>query len=67
MKDKDSAFPRPIGTVVSKSPEDMTKRFFAACLAMQGMLANPELTRLENKTIVTQAFLFADEMLEQEI
>jgi len=52
--------------------EGMSKRFYAACVAMQGVLSNPEWAKTENdfneyKTRVCDAaFEFADELLKQE-
>lgn len=56
--------------------ERMSKRFYAACAAMQGMLANgqlindlakkygnePQITNI----VVDQAYRYADELLKQE-
>lgn len=47
----------------------MSKRFYAACMAMQGLLANPQF-RVDvggsPKKIIEYAFSQADELLKQE-
>ena len=50
----------------------MSKRFYAACAAMQGLLANDDLIqRLEENgelfhDLVSSSYLIADELLKQE-
>lgn len=45
----------------------MSKRFYAACAAMQGILSNPTNgIMLENRGVVRQSYLLADELLIQE-
>ena len=57
----------------------ISKRFYAACAAMQGMLANPNTAhqlqarlgvnpdkKEGDRLVVEQAFLMADELLKQE-
>jgi len=53
------------GTIVAKG---MSMRFYAACAAMQGLLAGNELSKyvIDPTTIVQQAYKFADELLKQE-
>ena len=48
--------------------EGMSKRFYAACAAMQGMLANPNenLVHTVDSDIVRVAYKMADELLKQE-
>ena len=48
--------------------EGMSKRFYAACAAMQGMLANPNenLVHTVDNDIVRVAYRMADELLKQE-
>jgi len=45
--------------------EGMSKRFYAACAAMQGMLSNPAFHH-EKTMIATLSFEYADELLKQE-
>lgn len=67
------------GGEVSVSPENgMTKRFYAACTAMQGLISNPDLaSQIYNqfgevksadvyKITCKTAYLIADELLKQE-
>ena len=46
----------------------MSKRFYAACAAMQGLLSNPypDIIWLDNKVICEMAYMFADKLLTQE-
>ena len=45
-----------------------SKRFYAACAAMQGLLSNPypDIIWLDNKVICEMAYMFADKLLTQE-
>ena len=44
----------------------MSKRFYAACAAMQGLLSNPT-TRRDNMTsLIMVSYEYADELLKQE-
>ena len=55
-----------------KTPEKelgMSKRFYAACMAMQGLLAGIKTTHSiapESERIVKDAYVLADELLKQE-
>ena len=47
----------------------MSKRFYAACAAMQGIISGNEINRTGRKTsesIIEMAYKFADELLKQE-
>ena len=46
----------------------MSRRFYAACAAMQGILSNPSLSyvRITKTKMVSDAFEAADELLKQE-
>jgi len=44
----------------------MSKRFYAACAAVQGLLANPELTDNSFEFTVEMSYAIADELLKQE-
>lgn len=46
----------------------MSKRFYAACAVMQGIMANnhPELLRLNKSQCASLAYQHADELLKQE-
>ena len=49
--------------------EGMSKRFYAACAAMQGLLSSSDLNNLQysfEKVIPKLAFMYADELLKQE-
>lgn len=53
--------------------EGMSKRFYAACAAMQGILANPSIKLTlgpdkpnENDRLIKVAYSLADELLKQE-
>lgn len=84
MEDKklQNAFPEPylndthLGLSCSKG---MSKRFYAACAAVQGILANPNTAAqiqnayggiapkdIADKLVCKQAFTIADELLKQE-
>lgn len=72
---QEPAFARPFGEVgdtFSESQEGMSKRFYAACAAMQGILSNKR-TLIDQyhpecfpEEIVHNAYVFADELLKQE-
>lgn len=72
MKKEDAAFPVFCGDAYSSS-EGMSKRFYAACAAMQGILSNSN-TELDStksfgnkyENLVKSAYIFADELLKQE-
>ena len=51
-----------------QNPEGMSKRFYAACKAMQGLLASfsDGSPAMWDTDIVSRAFEIADEMLKQE-
>jgi len=70
MKDYGTAFPT-IWINDDKSQDSipgMSKRFYAACMAMQGLLANPypDIVRMNDNSVCEMAFKIADEMLKQE-
>ena len=44
----------------------MSKRFYAACAAMQGMLANGTENIYEKELTIKLAYQYADELLKQE-
>ena len=49
----------------------MSKRFYAACSAMQGLLANPDINRFgshggDKFDVIAQSYKFADKLLERE-
>ena len=44
----------------------MSKRFYAACAAMQGMLANQSVTHIPDEIVIKTAYKLADELLKQE-
>jgi len=44
----------------------ISKRFYAACFAMQGILANSNLSYMGTQTVIKEAYLTADELLKQE-
>ena len=46
----------------------MSKRFYAACAAMQGLLANPypDIIGLQSSQLIEISYEFADELLKQE-
>ena len=46
----------------------VSKRFYAACAAMQGMLSNsnPDLIMWDEEKVVGYAYKIADELLKQE-
>ena len=47
----------------------MSKRFYAACVAMQGMLANPDYTSLLHRNkegFISDCYSITDELLRQE-
>ena len=53
--------------IVSRKHYGMSTRFYAACCAMQGLLANPsnELLRLNADEIATMSLAHADELLKE--
>ena len=55
------------------TPNGMSKRFYAACAAMQGLLSNSFVNtvlsqnpEVQNTEIVNKAYAIADELLKQE-
>lgn len=44
----------------------MSKRFYAACAAMNGLIANPTHDYVNEACLIQQSYLFADELLRQE-
>ena len=44
----------------------MNKRFYAACAALQGMLADDAYRHRGHELIITEAYQLADELLRQE-
>ncbi len=48
------------------TPNGMSKRFYAACAAMQGMLANQSVTNVPDEIVIKTAYKIADELLKQE-
>jgi len=62
--DKDGMFTH----VESEGHFGMTKRFYAACTAMGGMLANsnPSMTYMDKIKFVKDCYEYADELLKQE-
>lgn len=69
-KGQDPAFPvleetmSTVGTTYWNTSFGMTKRFFAACVAMQGLVANRP--RGSAVAVAVEAFQFADALLVQE-
>ena len=51
---------------ISNENFGMSKRFFAACAAMQGMLSNGTENIYEKDLTVLRAYAYADEILKQE-
>ena len=51
-----------------ETPAQMSKRFYAACCAMQGLLANPSVAvnTAPHGDIISDAYKYADELLKQE-
>ena len=54
--------------IVLKRHEGMSKRFYAACAAMQGIMANSnsEMINLDAINVARISFEYADEILKQE-
>ena len=46
--------------------EGMSKRFYAACAAMQGLLNNSQNLEVQNTEVVNKAYAIADELLKRE-
>ena len=46
--------------------EGMSKRFYAACAAMQGLLSNSQNLEIQNTEVVNKAYAIADELLKRE-
>ena len=71
---QESAFPND-GNWANGNPEQgMSKRFYAACAAMQGILANQNgeyaviggTNQRYAENLISQSYQFADELLKQE-
>ena len=64
------AFPLESYWVADKENNGMSKRFYAACAAMQGMLANSRYSDTELNysipNVIELCYNVADELLEQE-
>jgi hypothetical protein len=52
------------GNVVNSTEDGMSKRFYAACFAMQGLISHYGVAFEDSH--VQKAFYFADKLLEQE-
>lgn len=52
--------------VVKNESNGMSKRFYAACAAMQGNLANPNSAFTSIQDCIQTSFMHADELLKQE-
>ena len=64
---QESAFPtdvRDSGVLFNTEDRGMSKRFYAACAAMQGFLSNP--TIIPSDKLAEYSFKYADELLKQE-
>lgn len=48
------------------TPAQMSKRFYAACCAMQGILSTEYSKYIPNDKIIKMSYLLADELLKQE-
>lgn len=73
MSDKvDKLGQEPAFGAVAGTPQDgylqegMTKRFYAACAAMQGLLANPRSSDESQTSIINASYDIADKLLKQE-
>ena len=44
----------------------MSKRFYAACAAMQGLYSNPTMVNRAVEEVIASAYAAADELLKQE-
>lgn len=73
MKKSEPAFPITIQneqeeTMLNEGllKHGMSKRFYAACAAMQGLLASPAIKIPQYELIIKTAYIFADELLKQE-
>ena len=76
MKEEAPAFPVPFEIAEDMrhlgEPIDqfagMSKRFFAACMAMQGLLSNsyPDIVRIDDSIVCEMSFKIADQMIKQE-
>lgn len=65
MKPEYPAFPLPKDRSLNDDgKEGMSKRFYAACAAMQGLLASGSYSSMEN--CIADAYAHADELLKQE-
>lgn len=71
QQDNYRAFPRQLNDEVFEGDQGMSKRFYAACKAMEGIMAsmsgglsNPN--KNAYNYIVKQAYALADEMIKQE-
>ena len=63
---EESAFP-DANECINSTP-GMSKRFYTACCAMQGIAANPSLVRPElYENLAKAAFKMADELLLEEL
>lgn len=71
---QEPAFPLPMEVIdrmptLNINPLGISKRFYAACAAVSGIMANARTEPIENfhfKNIVEDAYKIADELLKQE-
>lgn len=76
---QEPAFSQPLtrenGQIIDMGATGMSKRFYAACAAMQGILSNPDWAKSANiaddfdeykERVVRSSYEFADELLKQE-
>lgn len=67
----DPAFPTPDYIMensgkIDFNPMGMSKRFYAACAAMQGLYSNPAMANRAVEEVIASAYAAADELLKQE-
>jgi len=65
------AFPIYTDDMPLEGSPGISKRFYAACAAMQGLLANPDIDRFgrhkgDSFDVIAKSYDFADKLLEQE-
>jgi hypothetical protein len=63
---KEPAFPVEVNVTKPRTTMGISKRFYAACAAMQGCLSNPNVNDHKLDFWVEKAYEVADELLKQE-
>lgn len=63
---QEPTFPVEVNVTKPRTTMGISKRFYAACAAMQGLLSNPNTVQDSFEIIVEMSYEVADELLRRE-